>query len=213
MVENAATEQGHRLARPDWRGIRVGWGVTAAHGAYGAAIDGMVELRAAGAAVVPILSTAVCTLPGGGMRPEAWVQRFRDAAGAQPVLTIEAAEPLGPEHALDLMIVAPCTGTTLAKCATSIYDTAVLTAVKAMLRNGSPVVIGIATNDALGLNAHNLARLLVTRHVYFVPMRQDHPEEKPTSLSAAWDRCLPALAAARAGRQLQPLFLGPPAGS
>lgn len=193
----------------EWRGVTVGWGVTAAHGAYGHAIDGMIELRSAGARVVPILSDAAQRFDGGGFRAEAWVRRFAEAAGSEPIATVQAAEPLGPERTLDLLVVAPCTGTTLAKIASSIYDTAVLTAVKAMLRNGRPVVLGLATNDGLGLNAANLARLLVARHVYFVPMRQDHPEEKPTSLTAVWDLCLDALAAAREGRQLQPLLLGP----
>lgn len=193
----------------DWRGVSVGWGVTAAHGAYGEAIDGMIQLRSAGARVVPILSDAAQRFDGAGFRAEVWARRFEEAAGTASIRTVEAAEPLGPTRALDLMIVAPCTGTTLAKIASSIYDTAVLTAVKAMLRNGRPVVLGLATNDALGLNAANLARLLVARHVFFVPMRQDHPEEKPTSLTAVWDLCLDTLAAAREGRQLQPLFLGP----
>lgn len=188
-------------------GKTVGWGVTAAHQIFPEVLGQIAALRARGARVVPVLSDAVQRYETAAGPGSVWVRRFSEAAGEAPILTVEAAEPIGPRRSFDAMIVAPCTGTTLAKMANSIYDTPVLTAIKAMLRNGSPVVLGLATNDALGLNALNLARLLVARHVYFVPMAQDHPEEKPTSLVADWTRCLPALESALRGRQLQPLFL------
>src|SRR5690606_26223660 len=99
---------------------------------------------------------------------------------------------------------APCTGTTLARIANALTDSAVVMAVKAQLRNGRPVVLGITSNDVLGLNARNLASLLTARNIYFVPFGQDDPDGKPTSCTAHWDLLIPTVESALEGRQLQP---------
>ena len=116
------------------------------------------------------------------------------------------AEPIGPKKMVDLMIVAPCTGNTLAKLANGITDTPVTMAVKSNLRIGRPVLLALATNDALAASAQNIGKLLNTKHVYFVPLAQDDPEKKPYSLVADFEKLLPAALAALEGRQLQPIF-------
>ena len=121
------------------------------------------------------------------------------------------AEPIGPKKLLDVLVICPCTGNTLAKLANGITDSTVTLAAKAHLRNGRPLVICPATNDALAASAKNIGALLDKKHVYFVPFRQDDPQGKPTSLVADFSLVPDAIAAALEGRQLQPLLLGSPA--
>ncbi len=129
------------------------------------------------------------------------------AAGRVPIDTITDAEPLGPREPLEILIIAPCTGNTLAKLAHGITDTPVTMAAKAHLRSERPLLIAAATNDALSANLENIARLSMRKNVYFLPLRQDDPEGKPFSLVADFSRLPEALAAAREGRQLRPLFV------
>ena len=117
-------------------------------------------------------------------------------------------EPIGPKGLLDVLVIAPCTGNTLAKLAAGIADTAVTMAAKAHLRNGRPVVLAVSTNDGLAGAAKNIGALMARKHIYFVPFRQDDPEGKPTSLVADMTQVTAAIAAALEGRQLQPVLLG-----
>ncbi|MCL2195280.1 MAG: dipicolinate synthase subunit B, partial [Oscillospiraceae bacterium] len=123
-----------------------------------------------------------------------------------PICTIDAAEPIGPKALLDLFVIAPCTGNTLAKLANGVTDTPVLMAAKSHLRNGRPLLICLASNDALGLNLKNIGTLLNTKHVYFVPFGQDGPTAKPNSLVADVTLLGEAMQAALDGRQLQPII-------
>lgn len=123
--------------------------------------------------------------------------------------TIREAEPIGPRGLLDVLVVAPCTGNTLAKLANGVADTAVTMAAKAHLRNGKPVVLAVSTNDGLSGAARNIGELLCRKHYYFTPFRQDSPMDKPTSLVADMRLVPDTIAAALEGRQLQPLLLGP----
>lgn len=126
----------------------------------------------------------------------------------QPVIdTIAGAEPIGPKRLLDLLVIAPCTGNTLAKLAAGIADTPVTLACKAHLRNGRPVVIAVSTNDGLAGNAQSIGRLLDRKHFYFVPFGQDSPTNKPTSLVADMAAIPETVSAALEGRQLQPILL------
>lgn len=127
-------------------------------------------------------------------------------AGRDIIDTIAAAEPIGPENMTDIMLVAPCTGNTLAKLANAVTDTPVAMAVKSHVRGGKPVVIALATNDALAGSAKNLGALLNTRGYYFVPLDQDDPVKKPDSLVARFEMIPAVLEAALQGRQLKPLF-------
>ena len=121
--------------------------------------------------------------------------------------TISQVEPIGPKHLLDALVIAPCTGNTLAKLAHGIADGPVTMAAKSHLRNGKPVIIAVSTNDALGAAAENIGRLLARKHFYFVPFCQDDAQDKPTSMVADFTRIPDALEAALSGRQLQPVIL------
>ena len=128
--------------------------------------------------------------------------------GAPPLDSIAQVEPVGPKKLLDLLVVAPATGNTLAKLAAGIADTPVTLACKSHLRNGRPIVLAVSTNDALGANAASIGALLPRRHYYFVPFGQDAPEKKPTSMVADMSRIPETVKEALAGRQLQPMILG-----
>ena len=127
-------------------------------------------------------------------------------SGHKVVTTIAEAEPLGPAQPLDALLIAPCTGNTLAKLSHGITDTAVTMAAKAHLRNGRPVIIALSTNDGLSGSAENIARLLNRKHFYFVPFRQDDPVKKPRSLQADFSLLEETVRAALQGRQLQPIL-------
>ena len=122
--------------------------------------------------------------------------------------SLAQVEPIGPRKLLDLLVVAPCTGNTLAKLAAGIADTPVTLACKAHLRNGRPIVLAVSTNDGLGANAKSIGTLLDRKQSFFVPFGQDAPEKKPASLVADMNRIPETVAAALEGRQLQPLLLG-----
>lgn len=138
---------------------------------------------------------------------EAHLQKAEAICGNPVLHTIAQVEPIGPKKLLDALIIAPCTGNTLAKLAHSIADTSVTMATKSHLRNGRPVLIAVSTNDALGGAAENIGKLLARKHYYFVPYRQDDAAQKPTSMVADFTRIPETLAAAMEGRQLQPLLL------
>ena len=124
------------------------------------------------------------------------------------MLTISDAEPIGPESLLDLLILFPCTGNTIAKLANGITDTPALMAAKAHLRNEKPLLLSISTNDALGMNMKNIGLLLNAKHIYFIPFGQDNPQKKPNSMIAHTELLIPAAKAALEGKQYQPLILG-----
>ncbi len=133
--------------------------------------------------------------------------KLYEITNREPIRTIDAAEPIGPGKLFDLLVVAPCTGNTLAKLANGITDTPALMAIKAHLRNQRPVVIAVSTNDGLGLNAKNIATLLNTKHIFMVPFGQDNPAVKPNSLAAGLDRLLDTICCALEGKQIQPVLI------
>ena len=134
-------------------------------------------------------------------------RRLEALAGRSAVTSIAEAEPLGPKEPMDALLIAPCTGNTLAKLAHGVTDSSVTMAAKAHLRNGRPLVIAFSTNDGLSGSAENIARLLNRKNVYFVPFRQDDPIKKPCSLQADFSLLSDAVAAALDGKQLQPLLV------
>ncbi|MBQ2819413.1 MAG: dipicolinate synthase subunit B [Clostridia bacterium] len=129
-----------------------------------------------------------------------------NVTGRAPITTISGAEQVGPQHLFDVMLIAPCTGNTMAKLRYGITDTPVLMAAKAHLRNNKPLVIGFSTNDALGAAAPNWGELLNRRNIYFVPFSQDDYDKKPRSMAAHFGLCEKALEAALRGEQLQPII-------
>jgi dipicolinate synthase subunit B len=188
------------------RGRTLGWALCGSHHTVRRVLEVMARVRGLGAEIVPVLSETLRTTATRHGTPEGWWAAVTETAGREPLTTIPEVEPFGPGRTLDALLVAPCTGNTLAKLANAVTDSAPLMAAKAQLRNERPVVLAISSNDALGLNARNLATLLNCRHVYFVPFGQDSPHEKPRSLVAHFDLCPEAVAAALEGRQLQPLL-------
>ena len=137
---------------------------------------------------------------------EGFLERLEEMTGKAVIRTITGAERVGPERLFDVLVIAPCTGNTLAKLAHGITDTAVTMAAKSHLRNGRPVVIALSTNDALSGSAPAIAELLNRKNYYFVPFGQDDAQGKPTSLQADFSRIGDTVDAALEGRQLQPIL-------
>ena len=157
--------------------------------------------------VIPILSTAACNVDCRFGTAAAHFRKATDICGTAPLHTIEQVEPIGPKKLLDALIIAPCTGNTLAKLAHSIADGPVTMAAKSHLRNGRPIIIAVSTNDALAGAAENIGKLLSRKHYYFVPFGQDDALKKPTSMVAHFDLIPNTLEAALEGRQIQPILL------
>ena len=135
------------------------------------------------------------------------MDRMEELTGRDVLCDIPAVEPIGPKGLLDVLVIAPATGNTIAKLAAGITDTAVTMAAKAHLRNGRPVVIAMASNDGLSAGARNIGELLVRKHYYFVPFGQDDPVKKPCSLVADFSKISETVDAALQGMQIQPLLL------
>lgn len=157
--------------------------------------------------LIPILSESAAKYDTRFGTAEHLAERVESLAGRRAVRTIVEAEPLGPSNAMDVLVIAPCTGNTLAKLAAGVTDGPITMAAKSHLRNGKPVVVALATNDGLGASAGNIAALLNRKHYYFVPFGQDNAEAKPTSLIADFAQIEAAAEAALGGRQIQPVLL------
>ena len=157
--------------------------------------------------VIPIFSAASATTDTRFGAAAEHLAQASEICGTPVLQTIPQVEPIGPRKLLDALVVAPCTGNTLAKLAHGIADGPVTMAVKSHLRNGRPVVIAVSTNDGLGAAAENIGKLLARKHIYFVPFGQDDPLNKPTSLVADFSRIHETLEAALEGKQLQPMLL------
>ena len=134
------------------------------------------------------------------------IDRAEEITGVKPMLTIPQAEPIGPGSLLDILVLFPCTGNTLAKLANGITDTPALMAAKAHLRNNKPLLISISTNDALGMNMRNIGLLMNAKNVYFIPFGQDNPKKKPNSMIAHTELLIPSIEAALEGHQYQPVI-------
>lgn len=167
----------------------------------------ILELLTRDYQVTPILSEAAATTDTRFGPAREHTEYITEICGHAPLRTITEVEPLGPKKLLDALIIAPCTGNTLAKLAHGISDGPVTMAAKSHLRNGRPLVLAVSTNDALSGSAENIGKLLNKKNVYFVPFGQDDPFQKPTSMVADFSQIADALEAALSGRQIQPLIL------
>ena len=157
--------------------------------------------------VIPIFSYASAATDSRFGEAAAPLARAEAICGNQVLKTIPDAEPIGPKKLLDVLVIAPCTGNTLAKLSHGIADTPVTMAAKSHLRNGRPVVIAVSTNDALGTAAENIGRLLNRKHIYFVPFGQDDPEKKPASMVADFSKIPETVKCAAEGKQIQPVIV------
>lgn len=189
------------------QGKTIGFGLTGSHCTFEETMPQIKRLVDAGARVIPIVTQTIMTTDTRFGTSESWQKQLVEITGEKIISTIPEAEPLGPSKLLDLMVIAPCTGNTTSRLANAITDSAVLMAAKATMRNLRPVVIAISTNDGLGLNAVNIAKLLSAKNIYFVPFGQDAPDKKPNSLVARMDLVKETCEAALEGRQLQPLLI------
>lgn len=187
--------------------LKIGFGVTGSHCTIPEIWDALERLVAEGAEVFPIISSSVRTTDTRFGKAAEIIDRLQAITGRFPRTSLVEVEPIGPRRLLDIMVVAPCTGTTLAKLAVGISDTPVTLACKAQLRNKRPVVLALATNDALGANFTNIALLSARKNLYFVPYRQDNPVDKEYSMIAKMELLPETIAAALQGNQLQPVLL------
>lgn len=190
------------------KGKHIGLAITGSFCTFARIEQEIKDLKETGAILHPIFSDHVQSIESRFGDTGAFIKRITEITGTDPVLTIEAAEPIGPGGYLDLLLIAPCTGNTLAKLAAGITDTPVLMASKAHLRNAKPLVISVSTNDAMGMNFKNIGELYNTKHIFFVPFGQDDPVKKPTSLIAHTGRIRETLMEALDGRQVQPVIQG-----
>lgn len=189
------------------KGKRIGFGLTGSHCTYDAVVPEIGKLVDAGAEVVPVVTYTLKSTDTKFGESDHWIARIESAAGRKVIDSIVDAEPLGPKMPLDCMVIAPLTGNSMSKFANALTDSPVLMAAKATLRNRKPVVLGISTNDALGLNGVNLMRLMAAKNIYFIPYGQDDPEKKPTSMVARMEMLPAAVEAAINGYQLQPVII------
>ncbi|MBP3284732.1 MAG: dipicolinate synthase subunit B [Clostridia bacterium] len=192
------------------QGKKIGLGITGSFCSFSKVPLIINALQAEGAEVIPILSSKVQRYDTRFNKSSEFIKSIEELTGNTSIKNIVEAEPVGPKKLADAMLIAPCTGNTLAKLAYAITDDTVPMATKSLLRNGYPVVLGIATNDGFGGSAKNIGLLLNTKNYYFVPFSQDAPLAKPNSLVFHHDLVVDTLVAAFEGKQLQPLVLGSP---
>lgn len=173
-------------------------------------IKGEIQaLTEEGANVVPIFSDNTQRINSRFAQAEEFMKEVEALTGNKGIRTIAEAETIGPSGCFDILVIAPCTGNTMAKFSNGITDTPVLMAAKAHVRNEKPIVIAISTNDALGMNFKNIGILMNTKHIYFVPFGQDNYEKKAASMTARLSFLTETIQAALVGKQLQPVIQAP----
>lgn len=188
-------------------GKKIGFAITGSHCTIDEIFPQVERLAQAGAEIYPIFSPAVDSTDTRFGTARKWKEVIKNYTKQPVITTIVGAEPIGPKKILDILIVAPCTGNTLAKLANGITDTPVLMAIKAHLRNQRPVVLAVSTNDGLSMNAKNIGLLLNTKNIFMVPFGQDNPHGKPTSLVADMTKIPETVEIALEGKQIQPLLV------
>lgn len=186
--------------------MNIGFAMCGSFCTYGKVFP-IMELLSRDYQLTPIFSEASYTIDSRFGTAREHVELAEEICGTAPLHTIAQVEPIGPKKLLDALVIAPCTGNTLAKLSNSLADTPVAMAVKSHLRNGRPVVVAVSTNDGLAGAAENIGRLLARRHFFFVPFGQDDAFGKPTSLVADFGKLPQTLEEALAGRQIQPVLL------
>ncbi|MCU9612053.1 dipicolinate synthase subunit B [Caldibacillus lycopersici] len=189
------------------KGKRIGYGITGSHCTYDEVFPEIVHLMEEGAEVVPIVTWTVKNTDTRFYKADDWIEKIEDATGKKVIDNIVDAEPLGPQNPLDCMVIAPLTGNSMSKMANALTDSPVLMAAKATMRNHRPVVLGISTNDALGLNGVNLMRLIAAKDIYFIPFGQDDPINKPKSMVSDMTMLVETVKAALEHKQIQPMIV------
>ena len=188
--------------------LRVGYAVCGSFCTFSKTLTALERVAERYSDVIPILSEISAVTDTRFGQATEFRKQVERICGRPPITTIAAAEPIGPKGLLDVLVIAPCTGNTLAKLAAGVTDSSVTMAAKAQLRNGRPVVVAVSTNDGLSVSLKNIGELLCRKNVYLVPFSQDDPAGKPNSLVAEFDLIPAAIEAARYGEQLQPILQG-----
>ncbi len=186
---------------------KVGFAMCGSFCTFSKALEQMDILIRSGCEIIPIMSFNAGSIDTRFGKAKDICERVEEMCQREIIRTIKDAEPIGPKGMTDIIVVAPCTGNTLAKLANAVTDTPVTMAVKSHLRQQKPVLLSIATNDAMGASAQNIGKLLNTRHYYFVPFRQDDYLKKPNSLVADFTLIPRALQMALDEEQIQPVLL------
>ena len=185
---------------------KIGFAITGSFCTHQAILTEMQNLTKKGYDLLPILTDSVVQTDTRFEKAKDFVEEVEKICGKKSINKIIDAEPIGPNNLIDLLVIAPCTGNTLAKLANSIADNAVTMTAKSLSRNNKPIVVGISSNDALGLNFKNLATLLNTKNFFFVPFTQDDDNKKPKSLVADWTLMDETIQKAISKEQLQPIL-------
>ena len=188
------------------KGKNVGFAITGSFCTFDKIIKELRNLKEEGANIIPILSFHAGSMDTRFGKASDFKKEIEDITGNKLILTIADAEPIGPHNLLDILIIAPCTGNTIAKLSNGITDTPVLMAAKSHMRNNKPLVISLSTNDALGLNFINIGQMLNAKGIYFVPFAQDNCEQKPKSMVAKTELIIKTLENALEGVQIQQLL-------
>lgn len=189
----------------DFKDMKIGFALTGSFCTFTRILEVMRGLNEAGADIHPIFSKNVSEMDSRFWKSREFIAKVQEITGRQGIFTIQEAEPIGPKGYLDVMVIAPCTGNTMAKLAAGITDTPVLMAAKAHLRNEKPLIIAVSTNDALGMNLKNIGLLMNTKNIYFVPLGQDDYIKKPLSLVAHMEEIPATIEAALKRKQIQPV--------
>ena len=187
---------------------RVGFGITGSFCTFAKILEELKKLTATGATVTPVFSFNAQTINSRFGDAREFVKKVENITMLPGMKSIDQAEAVGPGDLFDIMVIAPCTGNTLAKLCNGITDSPVLMAAKAHLRNGKPLLISVSTNDALGVNFKNIGSLMNMKNIYFVPFGQDNCIKKPNSMIADVTRLQESILAALEGKQLQPVLIG-----
>ena len=187
-------------------GLKIGFALCGSYCTYAKAFE-MLEYLTGEYDVTPIMSERSYTTDTRFGEAAEFVKRAEMLCGKKVIGSIAEAEPIGPKALLDVLVIAPCTGNTIAKLATGIADTPVTLAAKSHLRNGRPVLIAVSTNDALSMAATNIGKLMNNRNIFFVPMKQDDSLNKPRSVVADFSRTYDAIISSIQGKQLQPIYI------
>ena len=189
--------------------LKIGLGFTGSFCTYQRIFRQLQKLVEQGADVTPVFSFHAQRIDSRFGKADDFLEKARLMTNHQPLTTIPQVEPIGPKHLIDVMVIAPCTGNTLAKLVNGITDTPVLMAAKSHLRCNRPVVLSISTNDALSANFKNIAQLMNTKNIYFVPFGQDDVVKKPNSMVAQPALLSQTIEHAMKGIQLQPVIQSP----
>lgn len=186
--------------------MTIGFALTGSYCTY-SQIFPVMELLCRDYQITPIFSFHAASTDSRFGSAREHIAAAEELCGMKPMTTISDVEPIGPKKLFDILVIAPCTGNTLAKLAHGIADTPVTMAAKSQLRNGRPVLIAVSTNDALSGAAENIGKLLNRKNIYFVPFGQDDPQSKPTSMVADFAQIPHTIEEALSGRQIQPILL------